>query len=459
MFFKILSFAPCTFGLAHAEPPSQIPFAMHTASLLRDAQSATVASLTYGFPLTQCVIFADSIANKSGGWMTNGLHHETTLANAKGLIDLSGGDVLATIHQPMEAGRFFVWPFYDIYGDNFCHFGTATNSTGSGRYLITYRESNPGCDLDPSDEEYAGIVYMPTIYGATLLRIEVDNSTDADHVVNCIHPGFTLEPYTPHARYTPTLTEELLNEDLEYTGLDSLPLYIMNLTARLAGATLEAAGISLSAHTYSTPSGVNLTRAFAASVAQVLSVEKEFVSLGNDWSAPPFDITGDFHSAYDMRAFVAYKGYMQLNVTEALYPSYEVTEIHYSNQTYLVEWYGKPQVQGFWSLTMYDEAGYLVPNDLNRYILNNRGNMTYPEGGLVRDSPADSTTPFYMLMQSTDYPISPEWESNWLPTPAGGKPFEFLLRLYGPEESVYDGTWTYPKITKVGINPPLPSDN
>lgn len=61
--------------------------------------------------------------------MTNSLLHETTLANAsyhtivlpnvdtlysEGLIDLSGGDVIATMHEPMEAGRFFVWPFYDM---------------------------------------------------------------------------------------------------------------------------------------------------------------------------------------------------------------------------------------------------------------------------------------------------------------------------------------------------------
>ncbi|KAJ6449202.1 hypothetical protein C8R45DRAFT_849863, partial [Mycena sanguinolenta] len=82
----------------------------------------------YGTPLTQYVIFGNSIANKSGGWMTNSLFHETTLANAsyhtivlpnvdtlysEGLIDLSGNDVVATM-PPLETGRFYVWPFYDV---------------------------------------------------------------------------------------------------------------------------------------------------------------------------------------------------------------------------------------------------------------------------------------------------------------------------------------------------------
>ncbi|KAJ7480399.1 hypothetical protein B0H11DRAFT_2233183 [Mycena galericulata] len=464
MFSEINGVSFFTLSVAYAKSHSQIPLVSglnaQTSAAALSPQEATVASLVYGFPLTQYVQFADFIANKSGGqWTTNTLHHETTLANAsyhtivlpnvdtlysEGLIDLSGGDVVATMGQAMGAGRFFVWPFYDLYGDNFCNFGTVPNSIAG--------KSDPGCVSLPPGDSYAGIIYMPTIYGATLLRIEVGNATDIDHVVNSIQPGFTLTgPTSPH-HHAPPLTQALLNENLNYT--ESLPIFIMNLT-RASRATTRP-----SAHTYTQPSGVNLTRAASAALAQTFSVETtHFVFLGNEWSTPWFNITGDFHSAYDMRAFVAFKGYMQLNVTEALYPSYQVNDTHYSNQTYLVEWYRKPQVDGFWSPTIYDASGYLVPNDLDRYVLNNRGNMSYPNGTLLCDNPADSPAPFYMLMQSTDSPASPEWESNWLPTPAKGAAFEFLLRLYGPEPSVYNGTWKYPKITKVKANPPLPRGN
>jgi hypothetical protein len=82
----------------------------------------------------------------------------------------------------------------------------------------------------------------------------------------------------------------------------------------------------------------------------------------------------------------------------------------------MVEFFGKPQVKGFRSLTMYGGDGFLVPNSLDRYSLNNRGNMTYPDGTLVygSESPADSTEPFYMLLQSTDIPASAEWESKFV---------------------------------------------
>jgi hypothetical protein len=37
-------------------------------------------------------------------------------------------------------------------------------------------------------------------------------------------------------------------------------------------------------------------------------------------------------------------------------------------------------------------------------------------------------------------------QNNWLPAPAEG--FNLILRMYWPEESVVDGTWAPPPITK-----------
>ncbi|KAJ6626692.1 hypothetical protein B0H10DRAFT_1780846, partial [Mycena sp. CBHHK59/15] len=439
----------------------------------------------YGIPLAAYVVYANSIANRSGGWTTNSLVHETTLANAsyhviilpnvdtlysEGLIDLSGGDVVATM-PTMEAGRFYVWPFYDLYGDNFCNIGTATNST-TGKYLIKYRASNPGCAAGSG--EYEGIIYMPTIYGATLLRIEVSDSSDVNYVATSIQPAFTLTALTSDsAPYAPTLIQTLLNGNLTTSNP---PLCIMQLTARVAAynpsevaadvalitATLEAAGISMTEHNYSTPSGVNLTLAYSVAQAEVLGVAAsptDFVSLGSGWIDLAPELCGDFLSHYDVRAFVALQAYLQLQANEAVYPLFEISENLYANHTYMMQLFGKPQVNGFWSLTMYDGEGYLVPNSLNRYALNNRGNMTYPDGSLLYggDSPADSDDSFYMLLQSTDIAVSAEWESNWLPTPAAGGEFRFYLRWYGPTESLLNGTYTYPKLTEVAVNPPLPS--
>jgi hypothetical protein len=159
---------------------------------------------------------------------------------------------------------------------------------------------------------------------------------------------------------------------------------------------------------------VDLAAAFSSAKDEVQKVQtRDFENLGNGWTILSAKFSGDFLNHYAARAFVAAKGYMQLRPTQALYPVYNITETLLSSQTYRVQFFGKPAVDGFWSLTMYDQHGYLVPNELNRFSLNNRDNMTYPNGGLVRDTALDSKAQFYMLLQSTLYSIAPEWESKY----------------------------------------------
>ncbi|KAF7369601.1 DUF1254-like protein [Mycena venus] len=432
------------------------------------AQNATVEALVYAFPLQPYVTFANSVANQSGGqWTTNALVHETTLANASfrtiilpnvdtlysaALLDLSAGDVVVSM-PAVEEGRFFVWPFYDLYGNNVCNIGTVTNST-PGKYLIQYRASNPGCA--PAQGEYEGIISLPTVYGATLLRIEVSNASDVAHVVSAIQPQFSLAARPPAAvPRAPRLTAALLNGN--FSTADP-PRYLMELLARVAAynppedasdvprisAVFAAAGISLAKHTYTPPAGVDLMSAYTAAtraVAAVSSTPADFVALGGGWeTTPPLPLGRLPHALRRARQHRAECSF-------------------FANETYVVEFFGKPPVGGFWSLTMYGGDGFLVPNAIDRYSVNDRGNMTYPDGTLVYGggSPSDSDEPFYVLLQSTDHAVSAEWESNWLPTPANSGEFHFVLRWYGPTESLTNGTYKYPNITAVAVNPPLPS--
>jgi hypothetical protein len=288
-------------------------------------------------------------------------------------------------------------------------------------------------------------------------------------------------------------SEALLNGNLSTANP---PLYLMELLARVAAynppedasdisrisAILEVAGISLTTHTYTQPAGIDLASAYTAAmgtIAAVSSTPADFISLGGGWMTTLPSLSGDFHTHYDVRASIALGAYLQLQSAEAIYPVYALNQHFSSNQTYVVEFFGKPLVNGFWSLTMYDGDGFLVPNPINRYSINDRGNMTYPNGTLVYggDSPSDSNKPFYILLQSTDHAVSTEWESkyalplfspasvdndvhshpSWLPTPANSEEFHFILRWYGPTDSLTDGTYKYPNITAVSVNPPLPS--
>mgnify|MGYP000751901972 CR=1 FL=1 len=89
-----------------------------------------------------------------------------------------------------------------------------------------------------------------------------------------------------------------------------------------------------------------------------------------------------------------------------------------------------PPVKYFWSFTMYRlPERWLVGNPIDRYSLSS----TTP--GVKQNE--DGSTTIYFQHESP----GPEKESNWLPTPDG--PFWTVLRNYGPDASIINGT--YPK--------------
>jgi hypothetical protein len=94
-----------------------------------------------------------------------------------------------------------------------------------------------------------------------------------------------------------------------------------------------------------------------------------------------------------------------------------------------------PPVNGFWSLTLYNEQHLFHPNDLKRYSLGTKNkNLQYNVDGSLT------------LYAGTKSP-GKEQESNWLPAPAGA--FSLYIRAYWGKEGILDGTWKPPAIARV----------
>jgi hypothetical protein len=95
-----------------------------------------------------------------------------------------------------------------------------------------------------------------------------------------------------------------------------------------------------------------------------------------------------------------------------------------------------PPVNGFWSLTLYNEHHFFAPNDLNRYSLGTKNKtLKYnPDGSLTFFVQADS---------------APEAQrTNWLPAPKNAD-FSLFMRAYWPKAAVLDGSWTPPAVQRV----------
>ena len=86
---------------------------------------------------------------------------------------------------------------------------------------------------------------------------------------------------------------------------------------------------------------------------------------------------------------------------------------------------GQVPVDGFWSVTVYNNDGYFTPNPQNAYSLNDitarRGT-----GGIItiQFDGCDAATPNCL-------PITPGWN--------------YLVRLYRPRDEILSGEWTFPE--------------
>lgn len=95
-----------------------------------------------------------------------------------------------------------------------------------------------------------------------------------------------------------------------------------------------------------------------------------------------------------------------------------------------------PPVNGFWSLTLYNEHHFFAPNDLKRYSLGTKNKtLKYADDGSLS---------IYVQAGSP----GPDKEANWLPAPKDGD-FSLYIRSYWPKPAITDGSWTPPAVTIV----------
>ena len=169
---------------------------------------------------------------------------------------------------------------------------------------------------------------------------------------------------------------------------------------------------------------------------------KEAVVLGNakienGWMY--FPKAGQYGTNYRNRALITYYGLGANRPQDAVYPMSEGPDVlkKYSGANKYVVHFPKgafPPVNGFWSITMYDDKYFFVPNSINRYTVSSRDKFKTNRDGSVD------------LYIQSDSPGKAK-QANWLPAPKGE--FVLMMRMYWPKEkapSILDGTWKPPEV-------------
>ena len=167
------------------------------------------------------------------------------------------------------------------------------------------------------------------------------------------------------------------------------------------------------------------------------------IDAGKLTSAQVFGTRAFLQNNYMNRMIAAALGIYGNSQDEALYPLYfndsAGQKLTGANRYTLHFPPGQlPQVNAFWSLTMYElPQSLLVANPLNRYQINS---PMLPH--LKKD--ADGGLTLYIQHDSP----GKDKEPNWLPAPSG--PFLLTLRLYWPKPEALSGAWKAPPVQRVG---------
>ncbi len=357
------------------------------------------------------------------------------------ILNLSDEPMILEVPE-IDPKRYYVMQLIDLYTFNFAYVGTRSTGNGAGKYLLAGPDWK-GNTPDGIDEVLVSETNLVTLLG----RIELKAGENIDNVIKIqdklkispLHeylnkPAPAVKSYTQplpawkEGDYQSIRFISFLNALLQYTSIDSSEIALRDRFARIGIAPGE---------TFDT---ANYTKEIRSAIAQGIQDGEMALKASIDKTTSSLDLFGtraDLRNDYLTRATAAAMGLFGNTKEEAVYVGSlsDATGkplLGQNNYTLRFTKANMPKVSYFWSITMYSlpKRG-LVNNPINRYSIGDRskGLKYEPNGDLV------------IYLQSTS--PGKNKEGNWLPTPASG-PYNYVVRLYGPEQQVTNGTWQQP---------------
>jgi hypothetical protein len=460
-------------GLSVAVVMSCVPVAEAAPLTEDEARAIGTNAYIYGYPLitmemTRRVL--TNVAAPSGKLAPMGqfsrlrtypspADKEVTAPNADTLYTLAWVDVAKepwVLSIPDANGRYYLMPLLSGWTDVFQTPGTRTTGTKAQTYAIT----GPGWKgtLPSGVVQYQSPTALVWILG----RIYCTGTPEDYAAVHALQDRFSVVPLTafgkpdvpPEGKVDPTI--DMKTPVREQVNRMDAGAYFKLLAALMKDnppPPADAPMIAKMAAIGVVPGGGfdigTLAPAVVKGLRDVprLGFEKilaHYKDAGSDENGWTFSSkTGLYGTDYLQRAFVTAIGLGANRPQDAIYPETHVDAdgkplsgvnkyvIHFDKGQ-------NPPVNGFWSLTMYDQQMFFVPNPMNRYSISARNELKPGPDGSID------------LFVQKDSPGADK-QSNWLPAPDGK--FVLMLRFYWPKETIIDGSWKPPAMKKVAESP------
>jgi hypothetical protein len=365
-------------------------------------------------------------------------------------VDLSKEPVIMSV--PDTQGRYYLLPMLDMWTDVFAAPGARTSGTQAGQFALVYE----GWQGQLPD----GVVKIeaPTPYIWIIGRTQTNGPADYA-AVNKVQDGFLLTPLSNYPNqpeppvYKPDPTVDMKTPPLKQVnnmsakeyftyGAELIKLHPPHKTdwSQIARRRLIGlhAGESFSWDKLDPAVQDALNQAPAAALKSMQNKLPTLARVINGWQMNT-DTMGVYGDYYLKRAIIAMAGLGANQAVDAIYPLSVVDAdgnpynginkyVQHFNQEEL------PPAGAFWSITMYDDEGFQVPNEIDRFAIGDRDKLEYnPDGSLD-------------IYYQHENPGSDK-VSNWLPAPQGS--WNLCLRLYAPRQQALDGSWNPPAVKRV----------
>lgn len=366
-------------------------------------------------------------------------------------FDVSKEPMLISVAD--SGGRYYLLPMLDMWTEVFESTGART--TGTNAQLLVL--AGPGWQGHIPAE--AMLIHSPTAMGWIIGRTQTNGQGDYD-AVHKFQAGLIATPLSqwgksyrsPPGKINPDWDMKTPpTEQVEKLG----PAAYFSLFADLTRLNpphaidypilhqMRRMGIEPGKPFLFDKASPDIQRALTdAGPAALKKIKAQFSKAGTANAGWRTNLTavGTYGADYLSRAAVAYAGLGANTIEDAVYPTAfaDADGKPFSSDNRYVLHLDKdqiPPVQGFWSLTVYNDKQAFAANPINRYAIGDRDKLAFgPDGSLdlyiQRDSPGQDK------------------EANWLPAPASGA-FTMNMRLYWPKPEVLYGSWMPPGVKLV----------
>jgi hypothetical protein len=301
-------------------------------------------------------------------------------------------------------------------------------------------------------ETDAPVIQAPTPWVWIIGRTQTNGPADYE-AVHAVQDGLKIEPLSPQPKFEIDPDADVTTEPLrivegmtgaEFFSYASAPLAINpphatdhDVLARIARLGIVP-GSTFDPARFSAGELEELEAGIADAKSALATALPRFGTLANGWMLNT-ETMGVYGNHYLKRAAVAQAGLGANPAADAIYPLL-LTDADGAkpdgDTDYVIHFDADalPPVAAFWSITMYDEEGFQVANEIDRYAIGDRDPLVYN---------ADGSLDIFVQRENP----GPDRVANWLPSASG--PSGITMRLYAPGPAALDGSWAPPAVKRV----------